>query len=227
MWDARFVIVSKSSKAHFNHIIRSGFPSLASRRYDPVMTKPIYILGYGSLIWDLDDLAPKVTGDWRMDVGPQFPLEFTRISPKRKQALALVIDEAGDPCPSHAIRSIRGTVAEAADDLAARERTELDHIGWVDLTDDSQQSNYGGVADLVREWCVAENAAGAVWTDLNGNFDGFTVARGIDYLKSLSGESLAAAEEYINCAPVATDTPLRRALAADPWWQELTRKVGR
>lgn len=191
------------------------------------MTKPIYILGYGSLIWDLDDLAPKVSGDWRMGIGPQFPLEFTRISPKRKQALALVIDEAGDPCPSHAIASIRATVAEAADDLAARERTVLDHVGWVDLTTGSRQSNYGGVGDLVAGWCEAEGAAGAVWTDLNGNFDGFTVERGIAYLKSLTGESLAAAEEYINCAPVATDTPLRRALAADPWWQELTREAGR
>lgn len=206
---------------------RSGFPYPASRRYDLRMTKPIYILGYGSLIWDLDDLGPKITGDWRMGVGPRFPLEFTRISPKRKQALALVIDEAGDPCPSHAIRSIRASIPEAADDLAARERTVLGHIGWVDLTNKTHQSNYGGVADLVSRWCEAEGAAGAVWTDLNGNFDNFTVARGIAYLKSLKGESLVAAEEYINCAPITTDTPLRRALALDPWWQDLTKKAGR
>ena len=70
-------------------------------------------------------------------------------------------------------------------------------------------------------------AAGAVWTDLDGNFENFTVARGIAYLKSLTGESLAAAEEYINCAPIATDTPLRRALARDPWWQQLTKDAGR
>ena len=191
------------------------------------MTKPIYILGYGSLIWDLDDLAPKVTGEWRMGIGPQFPLEFTRISPKRKQALALVIDEAGDPCPSHAIQSIRASIAEAAQDLAARERTVLDHIGWVDLTNGTAQSNYGGVADLVTRWCERENAAGAVWTDLNGNFDHFTVERGIAYLKTLKGESLSAAEEYINCAPEATNTPLRRALAADPWWRKLSKAAGR
>jgi hypothetical protein len=191
------------------------------------MTKPIYVLGYGSLIWDLDDLAPKVTGDWRMNAGPAFPLEFSRISPKRKQSLVVVIDEAGDPCPSHAIRSIRCSVAEVADDLAARERTVLDHIGWVNLTTGARQSNYGGVADLVAAWCEAEDAAGAVWTDLDGNFDNFSIPRGIAYLKTLTGESLAAAEEYINCAPPATDTPLRRALASDPWWQDLTRAAGR
>lgn len=186
------------------------------------MNKPIWILGYGSLIWDLDDLAPKVTGEWRMGVGPRFPLEFSRISPKRKQALVVVIDQAGDPCPSHAIRSVRDSVAEAADDLAARERTVLDHIGWVDLATGRRQSNYGDVADLVAEWCEAEGAAGAVWTDLNGNFDGFTIPRAIDYLKTLTGESRASALEYINSAPPATDTPLRRALAENPWWQAMT-----
>jgi len=191
------------------------------------MTKPVFILGYGSLIWDLDDLAPKVTGDWLMGLGPRFPLEFTRISPKRKQALALVIDERGDPCPSHAIRSIRRDVADAVTDLAARERTVRDHIGWVDLTTGARQSNFGGVGELVADWCAAQGGAGAVWTDLNGNFDNFTVARGIAYLKSLTGESLAAAEQYINCAPRETDTPLRRALAADPWWQHLTIQAGR
>lgn len=191
------------------------------------MTKPVYILGYGSLIWDLDDLAPKVAGGWRMGEGPEFPLEFTRISPKRKQALALVIDKGGDLCPSHAIRSVRGTVSEAVADLAARERTIPEHIGWTDLTTGRHKSDFDGVAERVTEWCAAEGAAGAVWTDLDGNFDGFTVARGIAYLKSLTGESIAAAEEYINCAPVETDTPLRRALAADPWWQNLTRKAGR
>ena len=79
----------------------------------------------------------------------------------------------------------------------------------------------------MTEWCRSEDAAGAVWTDLNGNFDDFTVERGIAYLKTLTGESLAAAEEYINCAPIATDTPLRRALAVDPWWQELSKAANR
>ena len=76
---------------------------------------PIYILGFGSLIWDLDDLAPKVRGEWLMETGPHFPLEFSSISVKRKQSLVVVIDPVnGQPCPSHAIESVRETVAEAA-----------------------------------------------------------------------------------------------------------------
>ena len=192
------------------------------------MDKPIHILGYGSLIWDLDDLAPKVRGGWRMAAGPALPLEFSRVSPKRKLSLVVVIDTAaGDPCPTHVIESARGSVAGAVVDLAARERTEAEHIGWVDMAAGTAHSNRAGVADTVREWCAATGAGGAVWTDLDGNFETatgapFTLARGIAYLRTLEGDSLAAALEYINGAPVETSTPLRRALIANPWWRSLT-----
>ncbi len=188
------------------------------------MTKPVLILGYGSLIWDLDDLAPKVRGEWRMGAGPSLPLEFSRVSPKRKQSLVVVIDtDAGDPCPTHVIESTRSTVAEAVTDLAARERTDAAHIGWVDLATGTSHSQREGVAERVRDWCEATDAAGAVWTDLDGNFEQatgtpFTVERGIAYLKTLEGDSLAAAHEYINGAPAGTDTPLRRALKVSSWW---------
>jgi hypothetical protein len=186
----------------------------------------IFILGYGSLIWDLDDLAPKVRGPWRMGGGPMLPLEFSRISPKRKLSLVVVIDPAGDPCPTHAIASTRTRVAEAVADLAARERTGTDRIGWVDMQAGTDASHHPSVTKAAREWCAREGATGAVWTDLDANFEGVTCApfslmRGIDYLKTLEGESLAAALEYIDGAPEATDTPLRRALNADPWWRGL------
>ena len=188
---------------------------------------PIYILGFGSLIWDLDDLAPKVRGEWLMEAGPEFPLEFSSISVKRKQSLVVVIDpDMGVPCPSHAIGSVRGSVAEAASDLAARERTSLDNIGWVDLTTGARSARRAGIGNLVDEWCRDRGAAGAVWTDGKSNFEAqrcepFTPQLGIAYLKTLAGESLAEAVRYINSAPAGTDTPLRRALAQDAWWQEL------
>ncbi len=192
------------------------------------MTAPILILGYGSLIWDLDDLAPKVRGEWRIGAGPSLPLEFSRVSPKRKQSLVVVIDtDMGDSCPTHVIESVRGSVAEAVTDLAARERTQADHIGWVDRDAGTAYSRRDGLVERVRDWCKAQGARGAVWTDLDGNFSEatgapFTVARGIAYLKTLEGDSLAAALEYINGAPQMTDTPLRRALSLDPWWRSHT-----
>ena len=34
------------------------------------------ILGWGSLLWDLDDLSPHVRGPWRVCAGPALPMEF-------------------------------------------------------------------------------------------------------------------------------------------------------
>lgn len=190
------------------------------------MKDRILVLGYGSLIWDLDDLAPRVRGGWHMAAGPSLPLEFSRVSPKRKLSLVVVIDAAaGDPCPTHAIESTRDTVAEAVVDLAAREHTEVGKIGWVDREAGTASAQDAAIAERVRDWCDARQARGAVWTDLDANFEQatgapFTVARGIAYLRGLEGESLAAAREYIDGAPVPTDTPLRRALAAQAWWRE-------
>lgn len=192
------------------------------------MAAPIFILGYGSLIWDLDDLAPKVRGAWRMGEGPAIPLEFSRISPKRKLSLVVVIDEThGHPCPTHAIESVRGTVTEAVADLAARERTARERIGWVDMQGGTARSSDARIARRMHEWCAAQGAGGAVWTDLDANFEAetglpFSLDAGLAYLRRLEGESLAAALEYINGAPAATDTPLRRALAADAWWRGLS-----
>ena len=191
------------------------------------MTAPIYVLGYGSLIWDLDDLAPKVRGEWRMGEGPAMPLEFSRVSPKRKKSLVVVIDaEHGDPCPTHAIQSVRSTIPEAVADLMARERTTPEYIGWVDMTAEDGYSR-NGIAPLVRDWCTNIGAGGAVWTDLDQNFTQetgrpFSIEAGLKYLRGLEGESLVAALEYINGAPAATDTPLRRALGTDAWWRGLS-----
>ena len=85
------------------------------------------------------------------------------------------------------------------------------------------------VADIFADWCRRTGAAGAVWTDLGGNFEedrgtSFSVPRAIDYLKTLNGESLIEAVRYIEYAPAATNTPLRRALAKDEWWRAQAAK---
>lgn len=187
----------------------------------------IAILGWGSLLWDLDDLAPKVAGPWALRAGPRLPMEFSRVSPKRLLGLALCLDPAvGVPCPTHAIRSIRSDLDAAVEDLAARERAVAARIGWA--TARSGLSRLPPVAAAVAAWCAAEGWDGAVWTDLEPNFaettgTEFSVARGVLYLKGLAGESLAEAHRYIRRAPPATRTPLRRALVGDPWWRGLSR----
>lgn len=182
------------------------------------------VLGWGSLIWDLDDLAAHVTGPWHMAAGPMLPMEFTRVSPKRKMGLAVCLDHRdGTPCPTHAIASRRHGLTDAVADLAARERTTPDHIGGVCLGTETRQGR-SEIADMVAEWCHATSWQGAVWTDLQTNYfealgTAFSVPHAMDYLRTLAGDSLDEAVRYIENAPPATDTPLRRALALDLWWQ--------
>jgi len=193
------------------------------------MTGRVAILGWGSLLWDLDDLAPKVDGDWALRAGPRLPMEFSRISPKRRLSLVVCLDpEDGVGCVTHAIRSRRSIVAEAVADLAARERAPLHRIGWVEASGRGE-SRMPDVVEAVGAWCDAAGWAGAVWTDLEPNFAAttgrsFSVAEGLAYLRALEAESLAEARRYIRSAPAATRTPLRRALARDPWWRELRRR---
>ncbi len=181
------------------------------------------ILGWGSLVWDLDDLAPKVRGGWAMGAGPVLPVEFSRVSAKRLGALTLALDpEAGAPCPTHAIASAAASAEAAARDLAARERAPRARIGAVCLARGTRQGTQAGT---VAAWCAAAGWTGAVWTDLPVNFadatgTAFSLAAAEAYLDALAGESRAEALRYIARAPAETDTPLRRRLSGDPRWAE-------
>ncbi len=192
----------------------------------------IAIIGWGSLIWDLDDLAPKVQVPWLMGAGPVMPFEFSRISPKRKHALAVCIDpDNGDPCATNAILSIRDDIHAAAEDLRARERAaRIDFIGFYCARTGTIRSRIPAMAEAVGDWCAVTGAAGAVWTDLDANFEAvhgtpFTVEAAIAYLKALPDESRAEGVRYITLAPATTDTRLRRALAAEEWWQEAAARI--
>lgn len=189
----------------------------------------IAIIGYGSLIWDLDDLARKVVGGWHMGAGPAMPVEFSRVSPKRKRALALVIEnDLAEHSRTSYIASSRSNLSDAMVDLAARERTQLQHIGWATQSGNAKSCN-DVVAQSVVEWLAATGHEAAVWTDLNGNFldhtgEPFSHDRASQYLQTLPGESLLEAWRYITFAPVETDTPFRRYLTRQGWWMSLANR---
>ncbi len=150
------------------------------------------------------------------------------MSLKRKRALTLVIEpDHGENCITHAIDSARDDIHEAADDLARRERTtDITHIGAVCLHSGFVRSSDTRIAQAVTAWCLATRSSGAIWTDLPRNFHEmgrgpFSLPAAVDYLKGLGSESLTEAHQYIENAPAATDTPLRRHLAGDPWWRSL------
>lgn len=191
----------------------------------------IAVLGWGSLIWDLDDLAPRVSGPWQMGGGPELPMEFARVSPKRRGALVVVLDpEHGTPCPTHAIASSARSVAEAAAHLAARERTAIERIGAVCLDGGHSQAAHAALSDTIGAWCAAEGWTGAVWTDLVPNFAEITGApfghaAAEAHLAALSGASRDEAVRYMTLAPASTATPLRRHMQAQAWWQAEQRRL--
>lgn len=185
----------------------------------------IAILGWGSLIWDLENLTPHTTGDWLMEHGPRLPMEFSRISPKRKMGLVVCLDPLhGVGCVTHVMRSSKHDITETIQDLAARERADTGLIGAVHGT--HQKGRVPEICEAVADWCNANGWDGAVWTDLEPNFadhtgQAFTLQAGLTYLKTLPPENLAEAYRYIQSAPTQTRTPMRSALEADPWWQSL------
>lgn len=189
------------------------------------------IIGWGSLIWDLEILTPHVELPWQMGAGPRLPMEFSRVSAKRKMGLAVCLDaSSGDDCPTHVVLSRRVVLSEAIEDLAARERAPLERIGGVCVAS-GEQHGRTHFSRIVRDWCHANNWQGAVWTDLESNFQEmreipFSVPVAIEYLKSLRGEQQEEAVRYITNAPMATCTPLRRALEKKKWWCDLAEGYG-
>jgi hypothetical protein len=182
----------------------------------------IAIIGWGSLLWDLDDLEPHVTGDWYVDQGPTLPIEFALVSHKRNRALAAVIDHSvGEHVTASVIESSKDSLPEALVDLARRERCDEQHIGAVHRANGFTRAKLRQTLALVEEWLHTTHYDGAVWTDIETNFEvhtgePFTVSTAVDYLKNLSGESLREAKRYIENAPVST--PLRRRLQDEDWW---------
>jgi len=159
-------------------------------------------------------------------------MEFSYVSRKRRQALVACLDaENGVGCATHAIASTRDAIGGAVADLARRERAPEALIGAVCLRSDHAHGASGAVIEGVRTLCVAAGWAGAVWTDLSPNFadhlgEAFSIPRATAYLRTLTDDSLDEAVRYIENAPAATDTPLRRALAAEDWWQAEAARLG-
>ena len=158
------------------------------------------------------------------------PMEFSRVSPKRKMGLAVVLDaHNGVDCPTHAVPSVREDIHSVAEDLRARERAKgIEFIGAYCVSTGFRRSHHPEVLDRVEVWCDETGALGAVWTDLPANFsehvgEAFSIEAAQRYLRTLRGESLAEAVRYIDNAPVETQTPLRTHLENDEWWTGLGR----
>lgn len=183
----------------------------------------IAILGWGSLLWDKRPEFDRTHDDWRLD-GPTLPLEFSRVSATRGNALTLVIDtNNGTDCRTAYAMSKRQNPVDTIADLRCREGTIMKRIGQY-FADNSGRSKVD-VPGAIVSWAKEKRFDVVVWTALSSNFKQetkreFTVDAAIEHLQGLSPEGKANAATYVWRAPSFVQTKLREALETEPWFQK-------
>jgi hypothetical protein len=188
----------------------------------------IAILGWGSLLWDLqpkfESFEKSCEPVWHLD-GPVLNIEFLRISSSRNGALTLVIDDkAGSPMTVAWRFSKRKTLEDAICDLRCREGAGLKDIGYCSKDKSSTSSTS---LNKIEEWRKTKKFDAVVWTALPSNFKDktkkkFSVKNAIAHIQGLKDEGKAMAFEYICRAPEFVKTPLRTALQKEPWFKNIS-----
>lgn len=191
------------------------------------MTARIAILGWGSLLWDGRPEFDRHRGPWRR-AGPTLPVEFARVSVSRANALTLVIDtdHGVDAAVAYSL-STRARWEEAAEDLAARENATTANIGVVTAAGSARGKHH----DVVTSWLSNHAFDAAIWTGLGNNFaeDGrppFSIPAALEHLRELDGAGRSQASQYFARAPAFVQTPLRAAVADEPWYRHARAAAG-
>ncbi len=181
----------------------------------------IAILGWGSLIWDRRSDFDDAVTEWRFD-GPELPLEFSRVSKARGNALTLVIDKLnGSNCQVAYADSKRQCADDAIADLKCREGTVLKWIGY--HFSDGTRNGEPEAHNSIKEWAIKKAIEVVIWTGLPSNFSEnaqtpFSIDAAVAHLQSLPPEGKAQAAEYFWRAPNFIKTKLREAVEVEPWF---------
>lgn len=184
-------------------------------------------MGWGSLLWWPQAAFDAQHGEWNFD-GPRLPIEFTRVAPALMGGLTLVIDPVhGHPTQAAYCLSRRDTVADARRDLAEREWCKaIDLIGCFER---GIANPGGGIVDAIAAWAAEKNIDAVVWTAYPPNFldktgSEFSVAAAVAYLKNLPRAEQERAARYIHKAPSFVQTPLRRTVLEEDWFNRLVEE---
>ena len=178
----------------------------------------IICLGWGSLIWDRQELP--VAGHWHDD-GPQLPVEFTRVS--RDGRLTLVITK---DVPLVTVLWTPLSVSSLDDGitaLAERESVLEENIGGsIGVWSTARSSRHRAVS-TVGGWATERGFDAVIWTALTPGFQGKRGAppkleEALAHLRGLEGESRKNAEEYIRRAPAQIKTLYRAAIEDEFKW---------
>ena len=187
----------------------------------------ITFLGWGSLIWDPCDLKSK--GKWKND-GPSLPVEFRRLSGGGR--ITLVLYPKAEDVQALWAHADFTKLSEAIENLCDWEeipRAHIDRIGFTIIGGRSRCKAALGVLERIQRWGREKGLDAVVWTDLAENPDKFKEKTGtelnddniIEYLKSLEGETLEKAKEYVQKAPPTIDTKLRRRISQELGWEHV------
>lgn len=175
----------------------------------------IACLGWGSLIWDQQNL--KVQHEWLKN-GPQLPIEFTRHSSDDR--ITLIIDKEAKPITVLWALMESEKLDEALNSLIIREKVirkdDIHSVRVSDITDDSIKLN-------IIEWLKLNKIDAAIWTGLSyskkTNNIRPTLSYIINHLSTIKDEEKKhEAEKYIRKAPEQIDTEFRRAIIKKLGW---------
>lgn len=189
------------------------------------MPTHIVILGWGSLLWDKKPEFDEHLGPWELD-GPELKIEFSRVSQSRCGALTLVVDQAnGTSCRVACARSKRRDPEDAICDLRSREGTTRANIGFHFVDGSRTNSRDPKITAAINGWAGAKAIDVVVWTDLPPNFEkeygqAFSVDNALAHICTLDAHAKSGAAQYVWRAPAFVDTPVRRALQAEPWFKQ-------
>ena len=184
------------------------------------MSKPVIVLGWGSLIWDPQELKLKAQSEWQED-GPSLPIEFARISSRDRLTLVRKMDAEHVPVLWHEMAP-ELTLDEAVEDLRIREGCpSQEPIGFIDFGANERRSRDAEFAVTITNWAEDKGIDKVIWTDLGVKFKGetgedFSPESAIDYLKGLEDDSNA--KEYVEKAPRQIQTVVRNRIREELKW---------
>jgi len=179
----------------------------------------IVYLGWGSLIWDPQDLPFVIP--WQGD-GPAIRVEFQRQSQDGRLTLVLTEEAALVQClwTRSGRDSLRASIAELASREGVPSKYVATSIGVWRPGDPSP-----ACMPMLTPWAEERRVSAVVWTALGPKLNGKAVASvsceaALSYLEALTGVQKQRAEEYVRRAPkqiaTAYRTQIERALGWTP-----------
>lgn len=180
----------------------------------------IAILGWGSLIWNPENLAYNVESKWSSE-GPFLPIEYSRISNDGRLTL-VISDEANEVKTLFAISTFE-TLDQAILNLAIREGSNISTIGFYLKNSNQISPNNFKHRINIENWLEQNDSVDAViWTNLPENWKSKTNFRDrVEYLSSLDENTSITAEEYVRKTPKGIITELRSEIEERLNWNFL------